>query len=174
MDLIIDFETTHQFGENSYVLSKYRFRNKYSQPVEERKPARTRQEKQAAREEDLAYMRKIILVGDCDREQGTNRLTRPENAVYCFMDKYCQEINQDGTFKIDEGEYISRRELNMFFYEISQHEISEQEFFQLVYNRSIQKDTGALMLRERMFDSHAIQRLNTLLGQQSIVEQYEL
>lgn len=174
IDIIIDFEITNQSGENYYTLSKYRFRDIYFQLAEKKKKGRTRTEKQAARQQDLDYMKKIILIGDDDKANNTSQLTRPEKAVYCFMDHYAKNIWDDGSFEFDEGEYINRRELNMFFYEISQFGISEQEFFQLVYNRSIQKDTGALMMRERMFDSSAIKRINEILSEHSIVDDYKI
>lgn len=174
IDIIIDFEITHQSDDNYYTLSKYRFRDIYSQLAEKKKKGRTRTEKQAARQQDLDYMKKIILIGDDDKANNTSQLTRPEKAVYCFMDHYAKDIWDDGSFEFDEGEYINRRELNMFFYEISQFGISEQEFLQLVYNRSMQKDTGALMMRERMFDSSAIKRMNAILSEHSIVDDYKI
>lgn len=174
IDIIIDFEITHQSDDNYYTLSKYRFRDIYSQLAEKKKKGRTRTEKQAARQQDLDYMKKIILIGDDDKANSTSQLTRPEKAVYCFMDHYAKNIWDDGSFEFDEGEYINRRELNMFFYEISQFGISEQEFLQLVYNRSMQKDTGALMMRERMFDSSAIKRMNAILSEHSIVDDYKI
>jgi hypothetical protein len=157
VDWIIDFKLTIKDGKRVYTISKKGFKNIYADPV----PVTPRKGTREGREEDKAYMKEIILLGDDDDRY--EELTPIELIIYNFLCEYF-DINDDGSIESPKQNFLNRVSLGRFYLSVAEKGLTEKDFLSVLFNNVPDRQTGCLILKPRMFSSDKIKEWNAING----------
>ena len=119
------------------------------------------------REDDKAYMQKIILIGDDDERY--NELTAIELVIYNFLNEHFH-INLSGEVEEPKTPFVNRAALGVFYLDIAQKGLTTQDFLSVLFNDKPEYGTGSLNLRQRMFSADKIRQWNILHSCKSIID----
>lgn len=165
-DNIVDWELITLLDGSNYIISSSRFRNIYAEEMEI-KPKNIRVHVGKLREDDKAYMQKIVLIGDDDERY--NELTAIELVIYNFLNEHFH-INLSGEVEEPKTPFVNRAALGVFYLDIAQKGLTTQDFLSVLFNDKPEYGTGSLNLRQRMFSADKIRQWNTLHSCKSIID----
>ena len=167
--LIPGFEIKTLCDGDHYIVSASRVHNIFGEQIKDT-PAnvKTQRGNEAGREDDYAYMRKVIQIGSDDELY--SKLTPIELAVYNFLcDNF--QIDENGEILDVNQSFLPERQFRLFLAEIKQNGITQNEFVEVIFNNKL--DEGGISLRNRMFSAQKIRNWNTKHSVTSIVDEYE-
>lgn len=159
VDMIFDFEIIT--GEaKQYKVSSSRFKDIFGEPVKKK----TRNEERESKEEDMAYMKKIIEYGDDDDK--IHQLSPIEYMIYCFLVEF-YDINKQGEIEAPRTSWVNKQALMSFYCDFIKENVTERDFLSVLYNNKLDSD-GALQLKIRMFSKEKIAEWNRIKGYDGI------
>lgn len=150
LELLIDWQLSSDRDGRHYVISKARFKNIYSQEVEEKNRRLSARE---GREQDKDYMRQIIKLGD--NEEDYDKLTDIELVAYNFLVENF-DISEDLQTFSPRFPYINQLGLTRFYHSFRGNTVTPQDFLGILYNNAPDRNDGSLILKPRTFSAQAI------------------
>lgn len=150
LELLIDWQLSSDKEGRHYVISKSRFKNIYSQEVEEKNRRLSVRE---GREQDKDYMRQIIKLGD--NEEDYDKLTDIELVAYNFLVENF-DISEDFQTFSPKFPYINHLGLTRFYHTFRGSTVTPQDFLGILYKNAPDRNDGSLILKPRTFSAQAI------------------
>ena len=150
LELLIDWQLSSDKDGRHYVISKARFKNIYSQEVEEKNRRLSVRE---GREQDKNYMRQIIKLGD--NEEDYDKLTDIELVAYNFLVENF-DISEDFQTFSPKFPYINHLGLTRFYHTFRGSTVTPQDFLGILYKNAPDRNDGSLILKPRTFSAQAI------------------
>lgn len=162
--LIVDWKKETTRDGEVYLITKRGFKDIFAEEVPAAKKRGIKNSREG-REDDIEYMRQIVLLGANDDRWG--ELSPIELAVYNFLREYF-ELEADGTVGLPLIDWVSKTDLSLFYLrDVRERGLKNEEFYNVLFVPKM--DQGTLTLKTRMFDSQKIKEWNQFRGHRSLV-----